>query len=58
MPNEKTHLGLIYGGLSSEHEVSINSARNVFDALDPERYRVTPIRIDRQGRWHVENPTT
>ena len=58
MPSPKTHVGLIYGGLSSEHEVSINSARNVFDALNPERYRVTPIRIDRQGRWHVEDPTT
>jgi D-alanine-D-alanine ligase len=55
MPNEKTHVGLIYGGLSSEHEVSINSARNVFDALDPDRYRVTPIRIDRRGQWHVED---
>ena len=52
---ERTHVGLIYGGLSSEHEVSINSARNVFTALNPERYRVTPIRIDRTGRWHVES---
>ncbi len=55
MPTEKTHVGLIYGGLSSEHEVSIKSARNVFAALDPDRYRVTPIRIDRRGRWHVED---
>lgn len=52
------HVGLIYGGLSSEHEVSINSARNVFAALDPERYRVTPIRIDRRGRWHVESASS
>jgi D-alanine-D-alanine ligase len=55
---ENVHVGLIYGGLSSEHEVSILSARNVFAALDPERYRVTPIRIDRQGRWHVEDAAT
>ncbi len=49
------HVGLIYGGLSSEHEVSIASARSVLDALDAERYRVTPLRIDRAGRWHVES---
>jgi D-alanine-D-alanine ligase len=55
MSQEKTHVGLIYGGLSSEHEVSVDSARNVFEALDRDRYRVTPIRIDREGRWHVED---
>ncbi|NNF57798.1 MAG: D-alanine--D-alanine ligase [Rhodothermaceae bacterium] len=55
---ERTHVGLIYGGLSSEHEVSINSARNVFGALDPDRYRVTPICIDRTGRWHIEDTDT
>ncbi|MCH7640020.1 MAG: D-alanine--D-alanine ligase [Bacteroidetes bacterium] len=54
MAKEKLHVGLIYGGLSPEHEVSIKSARNVYEALDPERYRVTPILIDREGRWHVE----
>lgn len=51
---KKLHVGLIYGGLSSEHEVSINSARNVFGALDQERYDVTPIWIDLEGRWHTE----
>ncbi len=49
------HVGLIYGGMSSEHEVSINSARNVLAALRSERYRVTPIRIDQHGRWHIED---
>lgn len=49
----KTHVGLIYGGRSSEHEVSVNSARNVFAALDPDRYEVTPIWIAPDGRWHV-----
>jgi D-alanine-D-alanine ligase len=52
---DKLHVGLLYGGLSSEHEVSINSARNVYAALDPERYQITLIRIDRAGRWHVEH---
>src|SRR5690606_559992 len=54
-PMDKLHVGLIYGGHSSEHEVSITSARNVYAALDPAKYRVTPIRIDRAGRWHVED---
>ena len=53
------HVGLLYGGRSPEHEVSIDSAHNVFKALtEMERHRVTPIRIDRAGRWHVEDPET
>ena len=52
------HVSLIYGGLSPEHAVSCASARNVFAALAPERYRVTLIRIDRTGRWHVEDAAT
>jgi D-alanine-D-alanine ligase len=56
-PDDPLHVGLIYGGRSPEHEVSIDSAHNVFAALS-ERYRVTPLRIDRDGRWHVEAPET
>ncbi|MEO0558257.1 MAG: D-alanine--D-alanine ligase family protein [Bacteroidota bacterium] len=48
------HVGLIYGGQSSEHEISIRSARSVFEALDADRYRVTLIQIDRDGRWHID----
>ncbi len=47
------HVGLIYGGRSSEHEVSVTSARNVFAALDPEKYQVTPLWIAPDGRWHT-----
>jgi len=56
MAVNKLHVGLIYGGLSPEHDVSIKSARNVYEALAPERYRVTPIRIDQKGRWRLEEP--
>ena len=49
----KIRLGLIFGGKSVEHEVSVQSARNVFESLDPEKYDVTLIGIDRQGRWRV-----
>jgi D-alanine-D-alanine ligase len=51
-----THVGLIYGGRSSEHEVSIRSARAVLGAFSPDRYRVTPLYIDRTGHWHVVAP--
>ena len=48
------HVALIYGGQSSEHDVSVRSARNVFSALGADRYRVTLVQIDRDGRWHVD----
>src|SRR5262245_65435108 len=41
------------GGRSSEHAISIASARSVLDALDPERYEVVTIEIDRQGGWQL-----
>lgn len=44
-------LGLVFGGRSGEHEVSVVSARSVARALDEERYRLLPMAIDRQGRW-------
>ncbi len=49
---EHTHVGLIFGGRSSEHDVSVRSARNVAAGFDSARYRVTPVWIDRAGRWH------
>jgi len=44
-------LALVFGGRSSEHEVSVVSARSVRAALDPERYQVVPMAIDHDGRW-------
>jgi D-alanine-D-alanine ligase len=41
------------GGRSSEHEVSLNSARSVIQGLDPERYDVVPLEIPREGPWHL-----
>lgn len=49
---KKIHVGLLFGGLSTEHEVSLSSARNVYKALDKSRYDVSLIRIDKQGYWH------
>ena len=47
----RIRLGLLFGGQSAEHEVSLVSARAVFDALDPSRYAVTLIRIEQDGTW-------
>jgi len=49
----RRRVAVIFGGRSAEHEVSVVSARSVIDALDPERYEVVPIGIDRDGRWHL-----
>lgn len=47
----KIRIAVIFGGQSAEHEVSIRSARNVVTALDPQRYLVTLVAIDRYGNW-------
>ena len=43
------------GGRSSEHEISLDSARSVIEALDPERYEVVPIEIPREGPWLLDS---
>lgn len=47
----KTTVGLIFGGRSGEHEVSIRSAGNVASAFDKDRYDLIPIAIARSGEW-------
>ncbi len=47
----KLRVGVIFGGRSGEHEVSLQSARSVMRALDPAKYEVTPIGITKEGRW-------
>jgi len=44
-------VGVIFGGRSGEHEVSIASATSVIAALDKEKYEIVPIGITREGRW-------
>jgi D-alanine-D-alanine ligase len=51
---KKTRVIILFGGRSAEHEVSLLSARNVFMALDRERYEPLLVGIDKQGRWRVE----
>jgi D-alanine-D-alanine ligase len=47
----KLTVGVIFGGRSGEHEISLMSARSVLGALDPDRYRIVQIGITRQGSW-------
>lgn len=54
----KTILGLLYGGKSAEHEVSLSTARAVIKALDFNRYEVHPIFITLDGEWRVGNVLT
>ncbi len=55
----KLRVGVIYGGRSGEHEVSLASAAAVFQNLDPDRYEAVAIRIEKDGRWALpgEAPT-
>ncbi len=48
---KKLRVGVIYGGRSGEHEVSLASAAAVFKNLDPDRYEPIAIRIEKDGRW-------
>ncbi|MBK9153156.1 MAG: D-alanine--D-alanine ligase [Chloracidobacterium sp.] len=47
----KTRVGIIFGGRSGEHEISVRSAENVIGSLDADKYDVVPISIDLDGRW-------
>jgi D-alanine-D-alanine ligase len=48
-------IGLLFGGMSSEHDVSLCSAASVYEALDKKKYEVIAIGIDRDGTWHVQD---
>jgi D-alanine-D-alanine ligase len=52
----KVRVGIVYGGRSVEHEVSIHSATSILQALDPSRYDVSLIAISHDGRWHIGGP--
>ncbi len=47
----KIRVGVIFGGRSGEHEVSLASARSVMSAVDKEKYEIVPIGITKEGRW-------
>ena len=54
--NRKTTVGVIFGGRSVEHDVSIITGHQVMRAFDPELFEVVPVYIDRDGRWFSGDP--
>ncbi|HEV2883597.1 MAG TPA: D-alanine--D-alanine ligase family protein [Pyrinomonadaceae bacterium] len=48
---KKLRVGVIFGGRSGEHEVSVRSASSVIEAIDRKKYDVLPIAISREGKW-------
>jgi D-alanine-D-alanine ligase len=48
---KKLRVGILFGGRSGEHEVSLLSAASVFNAIDKNKYEVVPIGITKEGRW-------
>ena len=63
---KKTRVAILFGGKSAEHEVSLQSAKSIIDAIDKETYDIVLIGIDKEGRWllndqsqyllHADNP--
>src|SRR2546423_6206711 len=49
----RTRIAILAGGRSSEHEISLASARSVLEALDPDAYEVVTVAIGRDGRWEL-----
>lgn len=53
--SQKLSVGILFGGKSTEHEVSLQSAKSIVDAIDKEKYDVVLIGIDKTGRWMLQD---
>ncbi|NDJ53270.1 MAG: D-alanine--D-alanine ligase, partial [Chloroflexi bacterium] len=51
MDKRRIRVGVLFGGRSGEHEVSLRSARSIMDAIDPNKYEIVPVGITKEGRW-------
>lgn len=51
MTRKRIRVGVVFGGRSGEHEVSLRSARSIMDAINTDKYEVLPIGITKEGRW-------
>lgn len=56
--SKKKKVAILYGGRSVEHGVSINSARNIFDYIDKDRFEPLTIGISKSGQWYLTNSVT
>jgi len=52
---KKIRVGILFGGKSAEHEISLISAKNVIHAMDQSKYELILIGIDKQGEWHIRD---
>ena len=52
--SRRVRVAVLMGGRSSEHEISVASARSVRESLDPVRYEAVTVEIDREGKWQLE----
>jgi D-alanine-D-alanine ligase len=52
---QRIRVAVLAGGRSSEHDISLASARSVLEALDPDRYEAVTVAIGRDGRWQLES---
>lgn len=52
---KKMRVAIVFGGQSAEHEVSLQSARNIVEALDREKFNPVLIGIDKKGKWHLSD---
>ena len=57
MTNKRIRVGILFGGKSAEHEISLLSAKNVIDAIDKDQYDPVLIGIDKSGRWLLGEPS-
>ena len=56
--NNKIKVGILFGGKSAEHEISLRSAKNVIEALDKNKYEPVLIGIDKSGQWLYNEQTS
>ncbi|MFH1608464.1 MAG: D-alanine--D-alanine ligase A, partial [Patescibacteria group bacterium] len=50
---KKLKVGILFGGKNTEHEVSINSAKNIISALDKSKYELIKIKIEKSGKFNL-----
>lgn len=55
---KKIRVAILFGGKSAEHEVSLQSAKSIIDAIDKEKYEVVLIGIDKKGKWLLNDKST
>ncbi len=51
----KLRVGILFGGKSAEHEISLQSAKNIAQAIDKKKYEIVLIGIDKNGRWYLDD---